>query len=290
MMDQISENKTKNIDEKKKVPPPPLPKQPERKKEEKVYPVLALNQVCEIIEAKCGNVFVAERHGTNGGRSHNHVIILPEAWEELKVMISYRRASPMNESEQQYSGYGHTFLTEEGYVTTVVSHFIQVHTMNRTPVSSSYLSKDGSMNPGLDYLAYYRDEYVKNEAKYNRDEENYLVDPFLKYGHSEYVLEGHTHPGLGVFFSATDRATGAAHAKDTPLCTFVCDPIRKEMLAAIGRDFVPAEVIVYEKNRTNYSDIQKKTTTDKQTTEEVKTDELCTARRIWCFLLSRWFK
>ena len=155
-MNQISENK----DEKKKVPPPALPKQPKREKEEKVYPVMSLEEICAIIEAKCGKVFIAERHGKQE-RSHNHVIILPEAWEELRVMITYGRISPINEFEQQFCGYGHIFLTEEGYVTTVVSHFIQVHTMNRTPISSSYLSKDGASNPGLDFLAYYRDEYVK---------------------------------------------------------------------------------------------------------------------------------
>lgn len=183
-MNQISEKK----DEKKKVPPPALPKQLKREKEEKVYPVMSLKEICAIAEAKCGKVFVAERHGKQE-ESHNHVIILPEAWEELRVMITYGRISPINEFEQQFCGYGHIFLTEEGYVTTVVSHFIQVHTMNRTPISSSYLSRDGTSNPGLDFLVYYRDEYVKNEAKYNRNDRNYMVDPYLKYGHSEYVLE-----------------------------------------------------------------------------------------------------
>lgn len=285
-MNQISEKK----DEKKKVPPPALPTQLKREKEEKVYPVMSLEEICAIAEAKCGKVFVAERHGQQE-ECHNHVIILPEAWEELRVMITYGRISPINEFEQQFCGYGHIFLTEEGYVTTVVSHFIQVHTMNRTPISSSYLSRDGTSNPGLDFLVYYRDEYVKNEAKYNRNDRKYMVDPYLKYGHSEYVLEGHTHPGLGVFFSAPDRATGEAHAKDTPLCTFVCDPVRREMRAAIGRTFAPAEVIVYENKRIYDGDIQKKITPEKHvTTEEEKLHEVYSIRKVWSILLSRWFK
>ena len=164
-------------------------------------------------------------------------------------MITYGRISPINEFEQQFCGYGHIFLTEEGYATTVVSHFI-TGTHNESYTDQFLISlQDGTSNPGLDFLVYYRDEYVKNEAKYNRNDRNYMVDPYLKYGHSEYVLEGHTHPGLGVFFSAPDRATGEAHAKDTPLCTFVCDPVRREMRAAIGRTFAPAEVIVYENKR-----------------------------------------
>lgn len=107
-MNQISEKK----DEKKKVPPPALSTQLKREKEEKVYPVMSLEEICAIAEAKCGKVFVAERHGQQE-ECHNHVIILPEAWEELRVMITYGRISPINEFEQQFCGYGHIFLTEE---------------------------------------------------------------------------------------------------------------------------------------------------------------------------------
>ena len=107
---------------------------------------MSLKEICAIAEAKMRQGVVAERHGKQE-ESHNHVIILPEAWEELRVMITYGRISPINEFEQQFCGYGHIFLTEEGYATTVVSHFIQVHTMNRTPISSSYLSRGWYIQP-----------------------------------------------------------------------------------------------------------------------------------------------
>ena len=71
-----------------------------------------------------------------------------------------------------------------------------------------------------------------------------MVDPFLEYGPSEYCLEGHTHPDLGVFWSGTDRSSGEARAAKAPVCIFVCDPIRRQMLASIGKNFENAQVIV----------------------------------------------
>lgn len=256
---------------------PPLPKQPKREKKEKVYPIISMEEVCQAIEEKCG-ALIAERHGE--GRP-NKVVILPEAWEEMKIMLSYGRESPMNQLEQQFTGYGKFFRTKEGNTIIVVSHFIQVHTMNRSPISASYLSVDGTSNPGLDFLEYYRDEYLNSEAKYNRDAKGYLINPFLEeFGNSEYVLEGHTHPGVGVFFSATDKETGRAHAGNTLLCTFVCDPIRRQMLGAIGGNFEPADVIVYGRSQSS----------QKKTTKEVFDDEVWSARRLGRIFLSWLFK
>ena len=100
----------------------------------------------------------------------------------------------------------------------------------------------------LDLVGYYREEYLEKEAEFNTDENGNMIDPFLTgAGPSEYVLEGHTHPNLHVFFSGPDRESGKARAASDPICIFVCDPIRKEMLGAIGRNMEPTEVIVYSK-------------------------------------------
>lgn len=198
----------------------------------------------EVIQKKCGNVFVKERHG----KGRNKVIILPEPERELGVMISYGRHSPMNAAEQKLIGLGHFMVDGKGSMITVVSHFIQIHTTNRSAVGASNLGPNGEYNPGLDFLEYYREEFLRTEARYNTDASGCQVDPFLKLcGPSEFVLEGHTHPDLGVFYSKTDRVSGEARAASSPVCIFVCDPIRKEMLGSIGKEFAQAEIIVYSR-------------------------------------------
>lgn len=60
-------------------------------------------------------------------------------------------------------------------------------------------------------------------------------------------MECHTHPDLGVFWSAADRRSGSHRAGNKPLCIFVCDPVRGEMLCSMGRSFEDAQVLVYER-------------------------------------------
>lgn len=215
-------------------PLPPRPITPSR-----TYPVLSAVEIAAVIKKNCGS-FQAERHG----KGRHYVFFLPEAAEELTMMVSYGRRSPMNHLEQKYIGLGHFFLEKDGRVNVVVSHFLQVHTMNRTRSSASGLGPNGENNPGLDFLEYYRDEYLRDEKRFNRDAQGCVVDPFLEYGPSEYCLEGHTHPDLGVFWSGTDRSSGEARAAKAPVCIFVCDPIRRQMLASIGKNFENAQVIV----------------------------------------------
>lgn len=219
----------------------------------RTYPICSLREAMDLVSNMCGNVYIKERHGTGV----NKVIILPEAARELEVMVSYGRRSPMNVSEQKYVGYGHFLMDESGHI-AVVNHFIEIQTMNRNSVGASNLGPNGEYNPGLDFLEYHREEFLRTETKYNIDAYGYQVDPFLKLcGPSEFVLEGHTHPDLGVFFSGTDKVSGAARAASSPVCIFVCDPIRKEMLGSIGKDFAEAEVLVYsrrESYREDFSD------------------------------------
>lgn len=220
----------------------PMP--PKRAAAPRDIPVCSFEKACAVIKKNCGSVFISERHG----RGPNKVIILPEAVRELEVMISYGRRSPMNVYEQKYTGYGHFLVDERGNHITIVKHFIEIQTMNRSPVGASNLGPDGENNPGLDFLEYHREEFMRTEAKYNTDAYGCQVDPFLSLcGPSEFVLEGHTHPDLGVFYSGPDRASGSARAGKDPVCIFVCDPVRREMLGSIGKDFLKAEVVVYSR-------------------------------------------
>ena len=215
-----------------------------RKREPRKYTILSFREILNIIYSNCGNVFITERHGNGSGK----VIILPEALRELEMIVSYGRRSPMNLFEQKFTGYGHFLKDENGNTIIIVSHFIQIHTMNRNAVSASNLGPNGEYNHGLDFLEYYREEFYAYEAKFNTDASGFTVDPFIEIcGKSEFVLEGHTHPDLGTFYSHDDRTSGSARAAAAPICIFVCDPIRREMLGSIGKDFEEAEIIVYSR-------------------------------------------
>ena len=223
---------------------PPKPKLKERS-----FPTMSASAAVKTIFEKCGNVRIKERYGSSGQK----VIFLPEAMRELECIVSHGRASPMNAKEQKFIGLGHFFVDEEKSTSVIVSHIIQLHTMNRTRTSASNLGPNGEANSGIEFLSYYVDEYINGEAKYDKDAEGALADPFIdSLGPSEYVLEGHTHPDLGAFFSMTDRITGSARAASLPIVTFCIDPIRKQMVANIGKDFTTgsAEVICFVKSET----------------------------------------
>ena len=97
-------------------------------------------------------------------------------------------------------------------------------------------------------LAAFREEFFRTEKQFNTDAYGCEVDPFLELcGRSEFVMECHTHPDLGVFWSAADRRSGSHRAGNKPLCIFVCDPVRGEMLCSMGRSFEDAQVLVYER-------------------------------------------
>lgn len=147
-----------------------------RPSEPKTYPVCSLKKALDIIKSKCGDVYVKERHG----KGRNKVIILPEPEQELNSIISYGRRSPMNVYEQKLYGMGHFLVDDDGNVITIISHIIEIQTMNRNPVGASNLGPNGEYNPGLDFLEYHRLEFLRNEAKFNTDAFGYQVDPFLK--------------------------------------------------------------------------------------------------------------
>jgi len=224
--------------------PRPLP--PKRRTAPKEYITMNFDQVLEIIDKKCGSPSVSERYG----KGEDKVLILAEAKDELDAMISFGRRSPMNMKEQKYLGYGHIMRSHSGAYIFIVKHFIQIHTKNRARMAASNLGPNGEYNPGLDFLEYYREELIQYEFQYNTDSYGFEVDPFLNIcGHSQYIVEGHTHPDLSAFFSNTDMVSGRGRMASGPVCIFVCDPVRKEIVASVRKDFLNAEVIVFEKNK-----------------------------------------
>ena len=143
---------------------PPIPKH--RPQEPKKYPTLSIKKVCAMIEERCGSVRITERHGRECG---NYAVILPEAMQELTSIISYRRRSSMNVNEQKFGGYGHFLRNPAGGMIAVIKHFIEVPTVNRTPVSAGNLGPNGELNPALDFLEYVRAEFFRTEKQFNTD-------------------------------------------------------------------------------------------------------------------------
>ena len=84
----------------------------------------------------------------------------------------------MNVYEQKLYGMGHFLVDDDGNVITIISHIIEIQTMNRNPVGASNLGPNGEYNSGLDFLEYHRLEFLRNEAKFNTDAFGYQVDRF----------------------------------------------------------------------------------------------------------------
>ena len=218
-------------------------KQPEALYPDLKLPLLSVEAAMQIIIEKCGpvNIHIV-------GRGSHTLIILPEAYDELIHSVNYGRLSPMNIDEQKFIGLGHFLTAERGSYMAVVSHFIQIHTMNRSGGAASCLPEGDQVNPGLEYLTYYREKYIRNEAACNKDTRGFAIDPFLRgLGSSEYILEGHTHPDIGAFFSIPDEKLGRARASKKPVVSFVCDPIRCEMKACTGKNFEETTICICER-------------------------------------------
>ena len=74
-----------------------LPRLPERKpRKPVVYPGMSFEEVLNTIEKECGGPLAVKSYG----RGKHKVIILPEAVNEFRVMVSFGRRSPKNRKEQ----------------------------------------------------------------------------------------------------------------------------------------------------------------------------------------------
>lgn len=174
------------------------------------------------------------------GKGTDKVIFLPKAARRLMTMVDWGMRSPVNRCEQIYQGMGHIFVNDDHRV-IVISHVLYIYAAERTPVSACIFK--GTYDPILERIEYERNLYIQDESRFNKDIDGRLFDPFVNYGPSEVVLYGHTHPGLGCFFSEPDRRSGFA-CENLPAVTFVLDPHNKDMKAMTGIEERDAEVIV----------------------------------------------
>ena len=205
-------------------------------------PVLSKDEIIRIIFDISPDIDIVETHG----KGKHTVFFLPQATRELHHITSYGRWSPMNHEEQKLQGIGLSFQDEEGTIYHIPAHMLEIPTKNRSGSHAATLERDGSWNWGLDYLDYYRSKYIQYERQYNTDEHGNTVNPFLKYGRSRYMINMHTHPGIGTFFSVPDRINGKARAGNDPIVTMVVDPVRKEVLAGIGENLEEASVVFFD--------------------------------------------
>ena len=218
---------------------PPLPDNGDAVQEKLAIPTVSLKKLIAVIEGKC-----APSKPIRFGKGKHTLIILPEAWEELKQMICFGKRRAVNRYEQHYEGLGHYLRDENGSTIIVVTHFMYIYSGNRGPSHATIISgSDASM---LDVLEQELAIYNELEAKFSKDEAGYYLDPLLEAcGPSRVVVFGHTHPGIGVFFSQTDHGSHYATEK-APLASVVCDPIQKQMKCMMGVDHADAQIIAYE--------------------------------------------
>ncbi len=214
--------------------PPPLPVD-NRKREIRKYPGLSKGDAIKLIYDKCPPVNT-ERYGYGTDK----VIFLPNATQKLLSIVDWGMKTPNNRYEQIYQGMGHIFVNDDNRV-MIISHVLYIYAAERSPVSARIFS--GTFDSIMERIEYDRDVYIRNEKSCNNAGNGKVYDPFIEYGSSEVVMYGHTHPGLGCFFSGPDRRSGFA-CEDLPAVTFVLDPIGKDMKAMTGVEERDAEIIV----------------------------------------------
>ncbi len=179
------------------------------------------------------------------GKGDDFAFILPKAWQRIKVFFDYGEKTPNNRYEAKANLYGHRFMDAHGHYIDVVSdvEYIYAATRSETYVAVSTDGKSDFMQYRLkaEHSIYNRFEKARNVGRDGK-----LFDPFLDYGPSEYLGDIHTHPQIGVFFSATDRASNESTLMRHNLY-IVCDPIKEDLTAMAGVDERPVRLVVCEK-------------------------------------------
>lgn len=233
---------------------PPKPPKQNHKSAKKTYPVMSLAEVMETINQKCGPV-VVDKYGLKRVYDDTDIVVfLPQATKEFKNMVYWGETHPINRYEQIYEGIGHVVYDGNRRI-IIVSHFLYIYAAERSPVSACIMN--GTYNPIMSRIAYEIEVYTENEERCNRKRDGYVFDPFIAVaGNSIPVLYGHTHPNLGCFFSPPDRTSGFANP-NLPAVTFVADPIRMDMKAAVGVELSDAQVIAYSYKETERDECAK---------------------------------
>ncbi len=200
-----------------------------------------LTRFLQTIKSECGlSAFQAF------GSGQHFVIVLPDAKEEIytyfKVGKGYRA---VNIDEQQADLYGHVFSYKKDKYVFLLTRAAYIYPAQR---QRAFVATSGDNED--DFMAHrLRLEQAvvnKNEVQCNRDENGYVIDIGVeKYGPSKRVGQIHTHPDLGCFFSSTDMLSNESTSQ-VPYAYLVCDPIRNDFLAMVGRKGESAKILFFD--------------------------------------------
>ena len=97
------------------------------------FPELSYPQVMNLISRHCLPCTYLRF-----GSGPNHVVVLPEAWDELRTYTHYSKCHPANVIEMQLQGLGHIFVSN-GCITVVVSHFIPIPSASASPTHTTII-------------------------------------------------------------------------------------------------------------------------------------------------------
>lgn len=202
----------------------------------RIHGDLSTREVLDIITRKCKCRVVTSKG------SGPAVVFLPHGWDNLVASTNYGKWTPENELESQYFLEGYFFKDQSGNTTTIITHVLTPvsHSRHRT---AAQLYGEGGENAYKNL-----EEQEKALAEYacagRVSATGAELNPFFTAcGTPVRVGFGHTHPNLGVFFSATDK-TSVFAAPGEPWVTMVVDPRRCDILVTTGKELSKSKLII----------------------------------------------
>lgn len=186
-------------------------------------------------------------YGSNVNQSSGRgpvVVFTPHGWDALCASVNYGKSVPENELESQYFLEGYYFVSKKGVSTTVITNVITPYSASQNKASAALYSPD-KFNAYT--IVEQKEKELQKFACAGKDViHGTIINAFYKgYGSPHRVGFGHTHPGLGVFFSSTDKTSVFAAAGE-PWITMVIDPRKCEILVAVGANLTTAHLYIFE--------------------------------------------
>lgn len=165
----------------------------------------------------------------------NAVLFTPQAFDELKMVTHLEQRHPDNATECQYILYGYYFEHPDKSFTTVVTRVIPLISALRECGFVQRSTEDDRTS--IRHLSM-QEQYLRDFShSHNVDlKREAPLNPLeARFGPPSDVGEGHTHPGLGVFWSDIDWANVHARAGE-PYINIVIDPHKApaQVLAGMG--------------------------------------------------------
>ena len=208
---------------------------------------LSPEEVVEIIQKECkASIVFSERSGN--GKYTN--VFTPHAWDQFNASVNYAKKTAENALESQYFLEGYYFQDAKGRYTTVVTNVITPYSSAKEGAFAQLYSIDDEVNP-YKLVEQKEAELIKHAGPGKDLIRNVPLNAFFsKYGPPHRDGFGHTHPGLHVFLSSTDK-TSVFAPKGEPWITMVADPINRELLVTNGTNLERANIIIMSYNKNN---------------------------------------